>query len=128
MIFQNHSDGNLSKQTGFLLKHFALLNLIDLHSNQMTQLLILPVPYLKLLRKQYLNPRPVQNQRNLGLMMTVSRLLENENMPKDHLKNLPVIPNYLQLEFIGQRLGALLNRKRGPLGSSLYPLLTTGHL
>ena len=126
MIFQNHSDGNLSKQTGLLLKHFALLNLITLHSNRMTQLPIFQIPYLKLLKKPYLNPRPVQIPRNLGLMMTVSRLLKNENMPKDHLKNLPSILSTFRIHRAKAR--RTIKQKKRASWKQFVSSINTGHL
>ena len=73
MIIQNLGDGNSNKQTGQHLKHFALFNLMNIHLNQMTLSLISLISCLKLLIRQYQNPRSVLNQENLGLMMNVNR-------------------------------------------------------
>ena len=45
------SDGNSNKQTGQLLKHFALLNLIGVHSDRMNPSQISEITFSKLLIK-----------------------------------------------------------------------------
>ena len=105
MIIQNLGDGNSNKQTGQHLKHFALFNLMNIHLNQMTLSLISLISYLKLLIRQYQNPRSVLNQENLGLMMNVKTgNKKNVRILKKHLGDHRVIQNYPHFEFIGLRL------------------------
>ena len=54
-------------------KTLCSLQLKNIHMNQMTLSLISLISYLKLLIRQYQNPRSVLNQENLGLMMNVDR-------------------------------------------------------
>ena len=62
------------KQADWLtLKRFALYNLIKILLSPMTQLLIFQQLCLRLLTKQYLNPRLFLNPENLGLMVNVNR-------------------------------------------------------